>query len=63
MAEVCAGAAILVDPIQPASIRAGISDLLENPGIRKELSEKGLERAKEFDWKKTAKGLFKILES
>lgn len=63
MSEVCAGAAILVDPFEPRSIRAGISELLENPEIRKEMSEKGLERAKEFDWKKTAQKLFQILES
>jgi glycosyltransferase involved in cell wall biosynthesis len=50
--EVAGGAAVLVDPLDPASIAAGI----EEAGSRRdELVRAGLERARAFDWAETAR--------
>jgi glycosyltransferase involved in cell wall biosynthesis len=49
--EVAGGAAVLVDPLDPAAIVAGIEDALSRPD---ELRAKGLERAKAFSWDRVA---------
>ena len=49
--EVAGGAAVLVDPLDPASIAAGIG---EAGARRGELRRLGLERAREFSWDHTA---------
>jgi glycosyltransferase involved in cell wall biosynthesis len=53
--EVVGHAAILVDPYDIASIANGIDKVLTNEELRKVLKTRGLERAKQFSWKKTAK--------
>ncbi|MGH3133758.1 MAG: glycosyltransferase family 4 protein [Gaiellaceae bacterium] len=50
--EVCGGAAVLFDPMDPESIAAGI---LETDERSAELRELGLERAAGFTWDKTAR--------
>jgi glycosyltransferase involved in cell wall biosynthesis len=50
--EVAGGAAVLVDPLDPASIAAGIE---EAQARRDELVRAGLERARGFDWGETAR--------
>jgi glycosyltransferase involved in cell wall biosynthesis len=50
--EVAGGAAVLVDPLDPASIAAGIEAAA---GRRDELVEAGLARARDFDWAETAR--------
>ncbi len=45
--EVAGGAAVLVDPLDPGAIAAGIEDAL---GRRDELRARGLERARAFSW-------------
>jgi glycosyltransferase involved in cell wall biosynthesis len=47
MAEVAAGAAVLVDPLDPDAIAAGIREAIER---RDELSRAGVERARAFTW-------------
>jgi glycosyltransferase involved in cell wall biosynthesis len=49
--EVAGGAAVLVDPLDPGSIAAGIEDALAR---REELRARGLERARAFSWKAAA---------
>ena len=49
--EVAGGAAVLVDPRDPASIAAGIE---EAAARRDELRARGLERAEQFTWKRMA---------
>jgi glycosyltransferase involved in cell wall biosynthesis len=49
--EVAGGAAVLVDPLDPASIAAGLE---EASARRDELGRLGLERARAFDWAETA---------
>ena len=49
--EIAGGAAVLVDPRDPASIAAGIEQAL---GRREELGRLGLERARHYSWDKVA---------
>jgi glycosyltransferase involved in cell wall biosynthesis len=49
--EVAGGAAVLVDPLDPGSIAAGVE---EASSRRDELTGLGLERARSFDWAETA---------
>jgi glycosyltransferase involved in cell wall biosynthesis len=50
--EVAGGAAVLVDPLDPAAIAAGIEEAAER---REELVPAGLARAREFSWAETAR--------
>ncbi|MBT8579372.1 glycosyltransferase family 4 protein [Polynucleobacter paneuropaeus] len=64
MPEVCGRNAVFVDPRSVASIRDGLTLLLENEVLRNELVREGLVWSAQFTWKNTAKrtaGLFKNL--
>lgn len=50
--EVAGGAGVLVDPLDPAAIAAGIEDAVAR---RDELHVRGLERARAFTWDETAR--------
>jgi glycosyltransferase involved in cell wall biosynthesis len=50
--EVAGGAGVLVDPLDPASIAAGIEEAVAR---REELVRAGLDRAREFSWAETAR--------
>ena len=50
--EVAGGAAVLVDPLDPDAIAAGIAEALDRGA---ELRERGLERARAFDWREVAR--------
>jgi glycosyltransferase involved in cell wall biosynthesis len=50
--EVAGGAAVLVDPLDPASIAAGLEQALAR---REELRTQGLSRAASFSWKEVAR--------
>ena len=52
--EVAGDAAIMVDPYDSGAIKEGIKNLLNDEELRKELSAKGLERAKLFTWTRSA---------
>jgi glycosyltransferase involved in cell wall biosynthesis len=49
--EVAGGAAVLVDPLDPASVAAGIEEAASR---RDELTARGLERARAFTWERVA---------
>ena len=51
MAELADGAAVLVDPLDPAAIAAGI---VRADSQREELRRRGLERARAFSWRAVA---------
>lgn len=53
--EVVGDVGVMVDPKKPESIYQGMVSVLANPSLQKELKEKGLKRAKEFTWEKTAR--------
>ncbi len=50
--EVAGGAAVLVDPLDPDAIAAGIAEALDRGA---ELRERGLERVRAFDWREVAR--------
>ncbi len=54
MMEVARDAAVLVDPRDVREITEAMARLAEDRGLRAELSARGLKRAAEFSWKKTA---------
>ena len=53
--EVTGGAALLVDPRSRQEIAAGLEKLLSSPSLRKQLSNAGRERAREFHWEACAR--------
>jgi glycosyltransferase involved in cell wall biosynthesis len=54
LAEVAGEAIKHIDPFSVDSIAEGIKEMLGNPKLRQELSEKGLKQSKKFTWEKTA---------
>lgn len=61
--EVAGGAALLVDPADPASIAAGLRRVLEDPALRRELVEKGLVRGPQFDWETTGRRTAEVIRA
>ena len=55
--EVTAGAAVLVDPLDPDSIAAGLAEAVDRG---EELRARGLERARAFDWHETARATVEV---
>ena len=60
MPEVAGDAALLVDPQNSNEIKAAIEEILNNSALRNQLIEKGLERARQFSWKKMAENYLAI---
>jgi glycosyltransferase involved in cell wall biosynthesis len=58
--EVVGDAAVLADPLEPESIAAGIKSILDDSGIAAELSRRGLQRAREFTWRRSAEAYLKL---
>ena len=54
MPEVSGDAALLVDPHRPEEIAAALRRVLEDPDLAATMRARGLERAKLYQWKKTA---------
>ena len=52
--EITAGAAILVDPLDPDSIASGMRAVLEDSELAQRLADLGRQRAREFSWERTA---------
>lgn len=52
--EVAGNAALLVDPLDVGEIARGVEKVIKDKKLAQELSKKGLERAKDFSWEKTA---------
>jgi glycosyltransferase involved in cell wall biosynthesis len=55
MAEIAAGAAMLVDPLDEKSIGASMVALLTDGALRAELRTKGLARVAQYSWERTAR--------
>lgn len=60
--EVAGEAALLVDPYNVEEIAAAMRYVLDDPDLAQELRIRGLERAKEFTWEKTARQTISIYE-
>jgi glycosyltransferase involved in cell wall biosynthesis len=61
--EVVGDAGVLVDPNSVDSIAEGILKVLMDKNLQNEMSQKGMMRAKEFTWGKTAEKTLAVLES
>ncbi|MDO9231256.1 MAG: glycosyltransferase family 1 protein [bacterium] len=61
--EIVGDAGILIDPDKPEEIFLAMKEILENSKLRSDLIKKGLEKSKEFDWKKTAQKTLKVLSN
>ena len=59
--EVAGGAAQLFEPLDPLSIAAAIEAVLCSPERAGRLRLRGLARASEFNWKKTAERTIEVL--
>lgn len=60
--EVVGNAGIMIDPKNIQELTDAMYNVLKNPELEKELSKKGLKRAKMFSWEKTAKETLKVYE-
>ena len=58
--EVAGDAAVLVDPYDPHAIADGIHRVLTDEGLRRELRQKGLARAKQFSWEDSVRRIHEI---
>jgi glycosyltransferase involved in cell wall biosynthesis len=52
--EVAGDAALVFDPRRPSAIAGAVTKILSNPGLARDLSERGRARAAEFTWKRAA---------
>lgn len=60
--EVVGDAGILINPYHPDELKEAMGKLLEDTGCRKEMSEKGLERANLFSWERSARGTLAVYQ-
>lgn len=60
--EVAGDAAMLVDPYDVDAIATAMRRVIEEPGLAQELREKGLARASQFTWEKTARETIAVYE-
>jgi glycosyltransferase involved in cell wall biosynthesis len=58
--EIAAGAAETVDPTSADALAAAIVTLARNPDLRSDLSARGLARARQFSWTRTAKEMLAL---
>ena len=58
--EVAGGHALLVDPMDPGAIAAGIVTLATDPARRAELAKMGLARAADFSWARAAEATLNV---
>lgn len=62
LSEVAGESAYFVDPDDISNIARGISEVLSSEIIQKKLSQKGIEQAKKFSWKKTARETIEVYD-
>jgi glycosyltransferase involved in cell wall biosynthesis len=60
--EVCGDAAQYCDPLDPASIAEAIMRVLQDSTLRETLRCRGLERARQFSWPRSARGTLSVLD-
>ena len=56
------GTALMVDPSKPIQITEAMRNLIEDKMLAKVLSEKGIQRAKDFSWEAMAKNVLELYE-
>ncbi|MCK4891790.1 MAG: glycosyltransferase family 4 protein, partial [Candidatus Pacebacteria bacterium] len=60
--EITGGSAVMVDPYDINGIKSAVLKILDNDKLRDDLKKRGLEQAKKFHWKKTAKETVGVFE-
>jgi glycosyltransferase involved in cell wall biosynthesis len=60
--EVVGDGGLLVDPTDVEGLGAALSRVVDEPGLAEDLRRRGLERAREFTWERTADALLALLE-
>jgi glycosyltransferase involved in cell wall biosynthesis len=60
--EVCGDAALYFDPQDPASLAVQIGRVMNDPGLREELRERGKRQAARFTWARAARELWQQVE-
>jgi glycosyltransferase involved in cell wall biosynthesis len=60
--EVAGEAAILVDPESPAALRDAMRTVMEQEPVRERLIRDGLDRARQFSWENTARGMLGVFD-
>ncbi len=60
--EVVGEAALCVDPLSHEAIAEAIQAVLSSKALRSDLREKGLQRAKQFSWERTARETLQVYE-
>ncbi len=60
--EVLGDGALLLSPREPEEWALGMERLLREPELAQSLSERGMKRAREFSWERTAREVLSILE-
>jgi glycosyltransferase involved in cell wall biosynthesis len=60
--EVVRDAAVCVDPLSHEAIAEAIQAVLSSKALRSDLREKGLQRAKQFSWERTARETLRVYE-
>lgn len=58
MPEIAADAALYASPIEPDNIAKQMLNLYKNESLRDQMIQKGLKRAKEFNWDKAAQNMW-----
>jgi glycosyltransferase involved in cell wall biosynthesis len=61
--EIAGDAGLRVDPEDPAAIAAAIGRVVADPGLRSELSRRGIERARRFTWQRCGRETLELLEA
>ena len=62
MPEVGGDAALYADPLDPGELAAQVLRAVENPEVRRRLIDRGLARAREFTWRRTAERTCAVYE-
>jgi len=60
--EICGDAALLIDPEDDKAHAAAMKRIFTEPELVAELSQKGRQRAAEFNWRRTARETIKVYE-
>jgi glycosyltransferase involved in cell wall biosynthesis len=60
--EVLGDAGLLVDPDNPDQIAAAIARLIDDRGLAAASASKGLIRSRDFDWQRTAHGVYDVYQ-
>ncbi len=60
MPEVAEGAGLLFDPRNPTSIQRAMADILLDSELRERMESRGLQRAAQFNWRKSARATLDV---